>query len=327
VKGPSRGKLVAIITAVGITSVAIVGGLLVMAGGFPVARVEIPLPQRSSHYSGDQAYQYLHKICELGPRITATPAMFQQQELLKRHFESLGATVELQQFEGTQPSIRRPFRCVNLIVHWHPERKRRVLLGAHYDTRPIADQEPVMRHRQQPILGANDGASGVAFLMELGRVIPSLDLQVGVDFVFFDAEEIIYVPETDRFFLGSEHFVKEYTTKPPEYRYEAVIVVDMIGDRDLEILPDQRSMARAGALVEEVWTVANRLGVPQFINGRGPDVLDDHIAFQKAGIPAIVLIDFGYPHWHRLTDTPDKCSGASLEAVSRVIIEWLKQQQ
>lgn len=298
-----------------------------MAGGIAVPNVEIPLPKPSEKFSGDQAYQYLKQICDLGPRITATPAMTRQQELLKRHFEALGATVELQEFQGTQPSIRRPFRCVNLIVHWHPERERRVLLGAHYDTRPIADQEPVLRHRQQPILGANDGASGVAFLMELGRLMPSLDLNVGVDFVLFDAEEIIYVPQTDRFFLGSEYFVKHYTANPPPYNYEAVIVVDMIGDKDLEIYPDQRSLVRAGALVEEVFAIAHELKVDAFHFGDGPDVLDDHIAFQNAGIPAIVLIDFGYPHWHRLTDTPDKCSGESLEKVSRVIVEWLKRQK
>lgn len=295
------------------------------AGG--TSKVEFSPPTRSDRFDPGQSFRYLETICALGPRMTATPAMARQIEALERHFTALGATVERQAFQGTQPSQRRPFSCVNLLVQWHPEKTRRVLLGAHYDTRPLADMEPVARRKNEPILGANDGGSGVAFLMELGRVIPSLDLAVGVDFVFFDAEEFIFEPGIDRFFLGSEEFVRNYRQRPPPHRYEAVIVVDMIGDRDLEIFPDERSAARAGPLVDEVWSVARELGVQSFRPQVRYDILDDHVAFQNAGIPAIVLIDFGYPHWHRLTDTPDKCSGESLETVARVLIEWLKRRK
>lgn len=285
-------------------------------------------PQHVESFDGKQALGYLEAICSIGPRITATDGMRQQQEMLTTFFEALGATVELQRFEGRQPSLgNRPIPCANLIVHWHPDANRRVLLGAHYDTRPTADREPIFRKRDLPFLGANDGASGVAFLMELGRVIKSLPLEVGVDFVLFDAEEYILSADRDKYFLGSEYFVRQYTTTKPIYRYEAVVVVDMIGDRDLQIFPDQRSLARAGALVQEVWTIAGRLGVRQFRQQVGHDLLDDHIAFQDAGIPAIVLIDFDYPHWHRVADTPDKCSAESLEAVSRVVIEWLKHRR
>lgn len=311
-------------------SVAIVlllGGIFMTRLAPKPATVEIPLPTRSTAFDGNQAMRYLEAICKLGPRMTATPEMNAQQQILVRHFEALGAVVELQSFEGTQPSRRRPFPCANLVVRWHPERDRRVLLGAHYDTRPIADQEPVPRNRAQPILGANDGASGVAFLMELGRLIPELDLKVGVDFVFFDAEEFIHDPLADRFFLGSEHFVSEYLKNRPKYRYEAVIVLDMIGDKDLAIHPDGYSVERAGPLVEEVWTIARHMRLPVFRDDVRFEVRDDHIAFLDAKIPAIVLIDFDYPHWHRLTDTPDKCSPDSLAAVSQVIIEWLKRRR
>ena len=287
-----------------------------------------PTPVPSDRFDGALALEYLEKICEIGPRISATPGMRTQQEVLRRHFEALGATVERQSVKATQPSKRgRKFRLVNLVVHWHPQAKRRVLLGAHYDTRPIADREPVARDWKKPFLGANDGASGVAFLMELGRRIPKLDLKVGVDFVFFDAEEYIFVPNYDKFFLGSEYFVRRYVRDKPDYRYEAVVVVDMIGDRDLEILPDQRSLQHAEGLVSEIWGIAGELGVRQFVLQRGPDILDDHVAFQDAGIPAIDLIDFEYPHWHRLSDTPDKCSAESLDAVGRVLLEWLARKR
>lgn len=290
--------------------------------------VNIALPEPSDRFEGKQAIAYLRDICKLGPRMTATPAMATQQTLLRRHFEALGAKVEFQEFQGTQPSVRQPFPCVNVVVRWHPDAQRRVLLGAHYDTRPLADQEALPQNRGIPIIGANDGASGVAFLMELGRLMPNLQLEVGVDFVLFDAEEYIFAPQRDQYFLGSEHFVREYNNRSKEFQYRAVIVLDMIADRNLRIQPDQRSLARAGWLVKDVWTIAHELRVREFDTRTHPlDLLDDHVSFHKGNIPAIVLIDFDYPHWHRLSDTPDKCSGESMEKVSRVIVEWLKRQK
>lgn len=306
--------------------VVIVAGILMSASARSQARFD--RPKRSSGFNGKQAYEYLVRICKLGPRMSGSPAMQKQQRMLEEHFESLGAKVELQRFQATQPSLRgRKFECVNLIVHWHPDAKRRVLLGAHYDTRPIADQEPLVRNRRKPILGANDGASGVALLMELGRLMPKLETNVGVDFVFFDAEEYIHDPDADEFFIGSEYFAQDLARHRRPYRYEAAVVVDMVADRHLEIYPDQRSAARAGPLVQEVWNVATDLGVRQFRSRVGYDILDDHIALQDIGIPAIVLIDFDYPYWHRLSDTPQRCSGQSLEVVGAVVAEWLKRRK
>lgn len=291
------------------------------------AAVKLPEPVASATFDADQAYAYLQEICRLGPRISDTPAMRKQIEMLARHFEKLGARVERQEFKATQPSLRkRQFTCVNLLVNWHPASKRRVLIGCHYDTRPIADRDPIPRNRDKPILGANDGASGVAFLMELGRVMPTLDLKIGVDFVFFDAEEYIFVPTVDDFFIGSEEFVRSFRKQPPGYVYDAVVVVDMIGDKNLEIHAEERSSARAGRLVQEIWDIADERKVQAFHRDVKFSVDDDHIAFLDNGIPAVVLIDFDYPHWHRLTDTPDKCSGESLRQVSTVLVEWLRRR-
>lgn len=279
-------------------------------------------------FDADRAFKHLQTICDLGPRLTASDAMRRQQQLLAKHFEKLGATVELQEFEGSQPSLgTKKFPCANLIVRWHPDSKRRVLLGAHYDTRPNADEEPPGRGKQGVFLGANDGASGVALLMELGRQIPKLDLAVGVDFVCFDAEEYIFDRDVDKYFLGSEHFAKTYKKGPKSYRYDAVVVVDMVGSVDLQLHPDERSAAKAGALVREVWNVARELEIGEFRRQVKYDIIDDHISFQAIGVPAIVLIDFGYPHWHRLSDTPEQCSGKSLQKVSRVLVEWLKRRK
>ncbi|MGL5094370.1 MAG: M28 family peptidase, partial [Planctomycetia bacterium] len=204
------------------------GGMLLMnaetpmsaAARFPVRDVVLPDPKPTESFDGDQSYAYLKAICDLGPRMSATPAMAKQQALVENHFRALGATVVRQTFMSTQPSLRgRSFECVNLLIQWNPRAKRRVLLGAHYDTRPLADQEPLARYRDQPILGANDGASGVALLMELGRCLPTATLEIGVDFVLFDAEEYMFRPDVDKFFLGSEHFARDYAASKIDYRY------------------------------------------------------------------------------------------------------------
>lgn len=306
--------------------------LLMSPSGFgrqePVKRFVGKDATPSQRFDGDQSMRYLEAICALGPRLTASDAMREQQRLIVDHFETLGAQVERQNFTVRQPSLgNQTVTGTNIVVRWPNPQERRVLLGVHYDTRPHADQEPVLRNRGGVFLGANDGASGVAFLLELGRRMPNLAPSVGVDFVFFDAEEYIFEPSKDRYFLGSEHFVQEYRSNEGAFRYDAVLVLDMIGDKELTICPDERSATRCGPLVREVWSIARELGVKAFQPEVRHEILDDHISFQNAGIPAIALIDFDYAHWHRLTDTPDKCSADSLGAVAKVVEAWLARRR
>lgn len=324
----SHGRRWPWLVATGATAAAIaVGGLWVSNGRSAPAVVEFGRPAPSDAFNGEEALRYATRICDFGPRPSGSAGMDAQREAVKEYFQSLGATVETQTFPIRQASDQgKEITGGNLIVRWPPAKERRVLLGAHYDTRPTADQEPVFRLRGQPFLGANDGASGVALLMELGKRIPNLDLKVGVDFVLFDAEEYIFDNRRDRYFLGSRHFVKRYQADAG-YRYDAVVIVDMIGDRDLTLHPDQRSATRAGALVKEVWGIASELGVTSFNPEPLHDLLDDHVPFQDAGIPAIDIIDFDYPHWHRLTDTPDKLSAASFADVAKVLEAWLQRRR
>src|SRR5208282_1818982 len=142
---------------------------------------------------GKQAMGYLTDLCRIGTRMSGTDGMKKQRDMIKTHFEALGAKVDVQSFEARQNS--RPDQVVpmaNLVVHWFPERTQRVILCTHYDTRPAADREEEFRKRQQPFLSANDGGSGVALLMELGRHMKDLHTTVGVDFVFFDGEEYVF---------------------------------------------------------------------------------------------------------------------------------------
>jgi glutaminyl-peptide cyclotransferase len=192
------------------------------------------------------------------------------------------------------------------------------VLGAHYDSRLWANQDPDPARQQQPVPGANDGASGVAVLTELGRTLPS-NLPGQIWLVFFDVEDNGEIPGWD-WLLGSEAFVDSLKAKP-----DAAIVLDMIGDANLDIYQERNSNTQITA---QVWDTAARLGyAQQFIPSTKFSMLDDHTPFLNAGIPAIDIIDFDYPFWHTTQDTIDKISANSLKAVGDTLAAWLVQEQ
>jgi Zn-dependent M28 family amino/carboxypeptidase len=251
--------------------------------------------------------------------------MRQQQELVKKHFDQLGAKVEFQRFTARQKSQAKPVEMANLIISWHPERERRVILCSHYDTRPIADEEPNRRNWTEPFVSANDGGSGVALLMELAHHVKDLKTTVGVDFVLFDGEEYIFDKSRDVYFFGSEHFARTYRKERPKHRYVAAVLLDMIAGKNARFPAEWNSLSKAGALVQEIWSLAAELKCQAFQNRAGTAVLDDHLALNDAGIPAVDIIDFDYPHWHRLSDVPANCSKESLSEVARVLSVWLQR--
>jgi hypothetical protein len=284
----------------------------------PAAAAPVP-------FDGQRAMGYLESICKIGPRISGTDGMKQQQELVKKHFEAQGAKIEFQRFTARQQSQNQPVEMANLIASWYPERQRRVILCSHYDTRPIADQEPNRRQWNEPFLSANDGGSGVALLMELANHLSALKTEVGVDLVLFDGEEYIFDPKRDQYFFGSEHFAQAYRRDRPPHRYVAAVLLDMIAGKNAHFPLDPYSWTRAGALLQNLWTIAAEQKCAAFVNRLGPGVQDDHVALNDAGIPAVDIIDFSYSHWHRLTDVPDNCSAESMQQVARVLTVWLQR--
>jgi glutaminyl-peptide cyclotransferase len=282
-------------------------------------------------FNGARAYDYLNQLCDIGPRVTASRGMKRQQELLTKHFEQLGAKVTLQEFIERQGGRGNRTKMANLIVEWHPEAKERILLCAHYDTRPFPDRDPA--NPQGTFVGANDGGSGVALLMELGNEMPKLKCQYGVDFVFFDAEEFVY-DEREKYFIGSETFARRYAVqkKPRKFDYRWGVLLDMVGDADLQ-LPQERnsiSWSEVRPLVAEIWGTAARLGLKDvFVPQVGMEIRDDHLELFKTGkIPTCDIIDFdygpGHGYWHTEQDIPAHCSALSLAKVGWVISEWLK---
>ncbi|MDG2380509.1 MAG: M28 family peptidase [Pirellulaceae bacterium] len=286
-------------------------------------------------FDGQRSYEMLQRICGLGSRMSGSPGMLKQQELLRDHFQQQGGQVEFQRFSVRHPRNGSAVPMANLIVRWHPERKERILLCAHYDTRPFPDRDPDPRKRRGLFVGANDGASGVALLAELGNLMPQLNSKYGVDFVLFDGEELVYEDDRDPYFLGSRYFSQDYVANPPAHRYKAAVLLDMVADTDLQIYQERHSLRWRDSrpLVKDIWKKAAELGVVEFVPRRGYEIRDDHLMLHDiAKIPACDIIDFDYGRpgsrdsfWHTTEDTPDKCSALSLAKVGWVVSEWLKQ--
>lgn len=288
---------------------------------------------------GARAHGYLKQLCDIGPRVSGTDGMRKQQALVTKHFEGHGGRVVRQEFQARQRSAAAPVSMTNLIVSYFPERTRRVIFCTHYDTRPAAHEEPDRRNWSKPFVSANDGASGVALLMELAHHMKDFPTGVGVDFVFFDGEEYILDPgvpglaEGDRYFLGSEHFAGDYDAKKGRlpYRYTAAILLDLFAADGARLAIEGYSWQAAPELVRQVWKAADATGAKSFTTEKGfrrsEQVLDDHVALLQVGIPAVDVIDFDYPHWHKLSDTPDKVSPKQLAEVGTVLLAWLQTQK
>ena len=287
----------------------IIGLLLVSAVGWYVyALLSQPEPAPVS-FDGLRAYADVQTQVAFGPRIPGSDGHAQVQAWMRAELESAGWQVEIQESEALGHPIQN-------IVAKRNDVSPQIILGAHYDTRMFADNDPDFANHTQPVPGANDGASGVAVLLELARTLP--EDSVSTWLVFFDAEDNGRIEGWD-WILGSREFVKNNLIQP-----RAVVIVDMIGDADLNIYKERNSNP---SLTNEIWGVANSLGYgQQFIAEYKYSMLDDHTPFLEAGIPAVDIIDFDYPYWHTLADTPDKVSAASLEAVGKTLWTWITQQ-
>jgi len=287
----------------------IIGLLLIIAVGWYVyALLSQPEPASVS-FDGPRAYADVQTQVAFGPRIPGSSGHAQVQAWMRAELESAGWQVEIQESEALGHLIQN-------IVAKRNDASPQIILGAHYDSRMFADNDPDPANHTQPVPGANDGASGVAVLLELARTLP--EDSVSTWLVFFDAEDNGRIEGWD-WILGSREFVKHNVIQP-----RAVVIVDMIGDADLNIYKERNSNPD---LTDEIWGVANSLGYgQQFIAEYKFSMTDDHTPFLEAGIPAVDIIDFDYPYWHTLADTPDKVSAESLEAVGKTLWTWITQQ-
>ena len=266
---------------------------------------------------GARAFARVVHQVEAGPRIPGTPGHGAIRTWLVGELERLGGRVEVQGVVDS--SLGHRLELSNVIGHFGPDRGRRIALCAHWDTRPWCDQDPDSSRRAEPVPGANDGASGVAALLEVAELMKRRPPPVGVDLVFFDGEDQGLATRPEQFSLGA----RAYAARLPaadggESRPVAAFVFDMVGDRDLQVYPEGQSAARAANLVAIVLDAARATSAGHFHETPRYNVTDDHVPLLEAGLPAVDIIDFDYPAWHTHRDRPDQVSPESLAEVSRV---------
>jgi len=270
-------------------------------------------------FDGQVAFSYLMDQCQLGPRNPGSEGHERCKKYLLDKLRRCTNLVKTQEFVYQDTSQKIMFGLTNIIASFYPEEKQRLLLCAHWDTRPFADRDPDSSLREKPILGANDGASGVAVLLEMARVISLKKPKWGVDIILFDGEDYGPEDELGKFCLGSKYFAKN----KGEYKPKFGILLDMIGDEDLNIYKEGYSARYAEEVVDLVWETAGKLGLDCFHDSTKYFMYDDHFPLLEAGISCIDLIDFDYPFWHTTQDTPDKCSAESLQKIGEILIEIL----
>jgi hypothetical protein len=277
------------------------------------------------YFDGQRAYDLLKIQCDFGPRYPHSPGHQKMITFLGDFLEPLADTLLILPVEVVHPRTGKPVSLTNFLARFNPDQPDRVLLLAHWDTRAVADQDPEPANRTQPILGANDGASGVAILLHLAEILHANPQSMGIDLLLVDGEDMGIPGQPQSYGLGTREFARQLPKPAPR----AAICLDMVGDAQLELFIERYSLNQAPELVREIWNLAEHLGYPQFKNQLGTAIVDDHrIFYEITGIPALDIIDFQYPnsetnYWHTLEDTPDKCSPASLEVVGTVMTAWL----
>ncbi|MDR0750900.1 MAG: M28 family peptidase [Tannerellaceae bacterium] len=291
-------------------------------------------------FNADSAYAYVEKQLAFGPRVPNTTAHQRCGDYLIGELKRFAAEVYVQEVTLTAYNGAK-LACRNIIGSYNPDAKKRILLFAHWDTRPYADQETDPAKHHIPIDGADDGASGVGALLEIARQLGRQAPAAGVDIIFFDAEDY-GVPEFEKataytpgsWCLGSQFWAKNPHT--PGYRAEYGILLDMVGARHATFYKEQTSMRYAPRIVEKVWSTARDLGYGKFfINAGGGSILDDHQSvIEGRGIPSIDIINYdpenahGFAgYWHTHKDTIDNIDKETLKGVGQTVLEVIYKEQ
>jgi len=258
----------------------------------------------------------LKRQCAFGPRFPGSKGHAECLAFLYGELSRNADRAVQQAFTGHEPLRRQSFRMVNVIASFGRQSER-LLFCAHWDTRVFADSDPDPKNRKKAVPGANDGASGVAVLLEVARVLKEHPPGRGVDIVFFDGEDNGFEMQFDTWCIGSRYFASRTR---PDYRPRCAVLLDMVGDKDLTLPIENNSQKYAPQVVEKIWGKARELGLPGFEQRIGYEVVDDHLELLKVGIPAVDLIDLDYPYWHTVQDTEDKCSPESLWIVGTLLL-------
>jgi len=269
-------------------------------------------------FNSQRAFKHLQKQCSFGPRTPGSKAHKLCQDYIVTHLKKCSADVSLQPFPFKNPITGKTYILNNIIARFGKGTDR-ILLCAHWDTRPWADMDDKKENRNKGVPGANDGASGTGTLLEIASIFRQNPPPVGVDLVFFDGEDSGSYGDNNSWCQGSQYFAKNLG--PVNYKY--AILLDFVGDKDLHFPVEYFSNQFSKNLVDMVWSKAEQLGLYPFDRTLGPQVIDDHMPLIKAGIPALDIIDFEYQYYHTVNDTPDKCSPESLGIVGTLLLHLI----
>ncbi|HWN19469.1 MAG TPA: M28 family peptidase [Gemmatimonadales bacterium] len=281
-------------------------------------------PRAPQEFDGASALGYIQTQVAFGPRIPGTDAHQRMADWLDSLLRQRADTVIVQSWtHRTARGDTLPLR--NFIARFNPSAEKRLLLLAHWDSRPTADS-PRSRDSTQPVQGANDGGSGVAVLLGVADVLKRTPTGIGVDLLFVDGEDYgDFTKDSADVLIGSRYYGAHQLPGPrPLY----AVLFDLVADKDLQIYQEGNSLVGAPEVVELVWDTAKSLGYSgYFIASPRHTLIDDHIQLQKAGIRAIDVVDFDYPAWHTADDTIDKVSSASLQVVGDVAVALVRREQ
>lgn len=292
-------------------------------------------------FNADSAVAFAAAQCAFGPRTMNSKAHDDCEAWIIKKFKQYGCKVQTQKadlkgYDGTM------LKATNIIASYNPDASTRILLCAHWDARPWADNDPDSANHKKPVMAANDGASGVAVMLEIARLLQAdKKLEIGVDFICFDAEdwgvpqwETKYQDTGDSWALGAQYFAGNL---PQGYEARYGILLDMVGGEGAQFYKEGMSKQYAGAIVDKVWAAAKAAGMgAYFPDSDGGMITDDHIPLnQKAGIPTIDIIpyypdcqqsSFG-PTWHTINDTMEHIDKNTLEAVGQTVIQVLYSEK
>lgn len=279
----------------------------------------------TAQFNAERAFKLLDRICSFGPRVPGTSAHQQCLNFIKSELLNLGYTVYVQEFEAQPEVIGKKVLLYNILAYSEPLSTGTIVqISSHWDTRAIAERDPYPSLRNKPIIGANDGASGNAVMLELARVVKMRGGANRVIFAFFDGEDQGINQKPDTFCLGSRYLAENY---PAFLRFDIGINLDMVGDEDLLIKIEPYSYSAARQLVEEFWDIAQAEYPAHFSRELSPPIYDDHYPFISQGKPYINIIDFDYRWWHTQNDTVEHCSPQSLQIIGNTLVRFLYLKQ
>ena len=281
------------------------------------------------NFDKGNAFRYLVEQCEFGPRNPNSNGYKQCLDYLQKTLAGFADTIFLQPFVLDDLVNEESYDLTNIIARFKVDEPEQILIGAHWDTRPWADEDPEPEKRNDPIVGANDGASGVAVVLELARILNVSPPPIGVTLVLFDGEDMGRPGIPKSYAQGSLAFAKDLPIEKPD----EAIILDMIGDAELHIPIERFSYQQNRQLVKKLWGLAKVLNLGAFESRIVHTIYDDHVPlWAEAKIPAVDIIDFNYPnsnknYWHTTQDLPENCSAESLGQVGTLLVHYIYGRQ